>query len=96
MVENHISGNQYSEHFCESSKEKCTAFLSMAWPLESLIVHENTIKTYSTILQAFSSRFLSLCILHFLFHKGKNTSAILQPTVHHLVYVSPIFFSFHK
>ena len=69
--------------------------LSMTW---SLIVHNATIKNCSTVLQAFSSRFLSLflCILYFLFHEGKDTSAILQPSVYHLAYVSPIFFCFHK
>ena len=30
-------------------------------------------------------------LLHFLFHKGKDTSAILQPSAQHLVYVFPIF-----
>ena len=39
---------------------------------------------------------LSLCILCFLFHKGKDTSAVPQPSVQHLVYVFPIFFRFHK
>ena len=39
---------------------------------------------------------LSLCILYFLFHKVKDTSGILQPSIRHLVYVFPIFFRFHK
>ena len=39
---------------------------------------------------------LSLCILYFLFHKSKDTSAIPQPSVQHLVCVFHIFFRFHK
>ena len=41
---------------------------------------------------------LSLSLLSFIyfFHKGKDTSGILQPSVQHLVYVFPIFFRFHK
>ena len=39
---------------------------------------------------------VSLCILYFLFHKRKDTSAIPQPSVQHIVYVFPIFFRFHK
>ena len=39
---------------------------------------------------------LSLCILYFLFDKGKVASAIPQPSVQHLVYVFPIFFRFRK
>ena len=30
-------------------------------------------------------------LFHFLFHKGKDTSAIPQPSAQHLVYVFPIF-----
>ena len=41
MIENHISGNLYNELLSESSEEKCTAFLCMAW---CLIVHKDTIK----------------------------------------------------
>ena len=39
---------------------------------------------------------LSLCILYFLFHKSKDTSAIPQPSVQDLVYVFPIYFRFHN
>ena len=39
---------------------------------------------------------LSLFITYFLFHKSKDTSAIPQPSVQHLVYVFPIFFHVHK
>ena len=97
MKENHISGNMYNEIFSESSEEKCAAFQSMG---RFLIVHKKTFKTCSTILQAFSSRSLSLYpfALFFccFFHKGKATSAITQPSIHHLVYVSPIFFRFRE
>ena len=30
---------------------------------------------------------LSLCIIYCFFHKGKDASAVLQPSVQHLVYV---------
>ena len=50
--------------------------------------------------QLFSKHFppgLSLSLYPlFLFHKGKDTTAIPQPSVHHVVYVFPIFFRFHK
>ena len=83
----------YNELFSESKEEKCTAFQSMTW---SLIVHKDTIKNCSTSLQAFSFWSLSLCILYFLFHKGKDTCRIPQPRVQHLIYVFPISFRFHK
>ena len=88
MIENRISGYQYNELFSKSNEEKCTVFQSMAW---SLIVHENPIKNSSTALQAFSFRTLSFCVLYFLFHKGRDTSAIPQPIVQHLVYASFVF-----
>ena len=56
-VENYISSNLYNETFSESSEEKCVAFESMAL---SLIVHKIFIKNCSTVLQAFSSRSVSL------------------------------------
>ena len=62
---------------------------NMIW---SLIVHKNAIKICSADLQASG---LSHCILYFRFHKGKDTSAIPQPSAKHLVYVFPIFFRFH-
>ena len=91
MIENPISGNLYNEIFSESIEEKCTVFLSMAW---SLTVHKNTVENCSTFLQEFFTRSLSLCILYFLFHKDKATSAIPLPSVHHFVFVFPHFFSF--
>ena len=91
MIENRISGYLYNELFSESNEESCATFQSMVW---SLIVHKNTIKNCSTALQAFSFRPLSLCILYLLFHKGKDTFGIPQPSVQHLVYVFPIFFRF--
>ena len=39
---------------------------------------------------------LSLLSFISFFHKGKDTSGILQPSVQHLIYVFPIFFRFHK
>ena len=89
MIENRISGYLCNELYSESKKEKCTAFQSTAW---SLIIHK---KTAQLLSKHFLSG-LSLCILYFLFHTGKDTSAIPQPSVQHLVYVFPIFFRFHK
>ena len=60
MLENHISGYLYNELFSESNEEKCTTFQSMTW---SLIAHKNTIKNFSTTLQAFSFRSLALYLL---------------------------------
>ena len=60
MIENYISGNLYNERFSESSKEKCAAFLIMAW---FLIVNKSSLKNYSTALSGFSSRSLSLYYL---------------------------------
>ena len=71
MIENRLSGYLYYKPFGESNEK------NMAW---SLIVHKNTIKNYSTALQAFSFRSLSLYPL-FPFHKGKYTSVSPQPNV---------------
>ena len=88
MIENRISGYLYNELFSKGNEEKCTTtFQSMAW---SLIVHKNNC---STAPQPFSFRSLSLYTL-FPFHKSKDTSAIPQSSVQHLVYVFPIFFVF--
>ena len=48
MIENHLSGNLCNELFSKSSEEKCTAFQSIA---SFRIVHKNTIKNCSTVLQ---------------------------------------------
>ena len=87
MVENRISGYLYNELFSESNEEK-------VWLCPLLFI-----KILLKIAQLFSKHFpsdLSLCIIYFLFHKGRDTSAIPQPSVQHLVYVFPIFFCFHK
>ena len=52
-------------------------------------------KTAQLLSKHFPSS-LSLCIIYYPFHKGKDTSAISQPNFQHLVLVSPIFFRFHK
>ena len=57
MIENQISSTLYNELFSKSSEEKCTGFQSMVW---SFIVRKNTIKNFSTVLQVFSFRCLSL------------------------------------
>ena len=92
MIGNRISGYLYSKRFSESNEKKCTVFQIVT---QSLIVHKNAIKNCPSALQAFSFQSLSLYPL-FSFHKGKDTSAISQPSVQHLVSVFPIFFHFHK
>ena len=80
MIENHIPVNLYNELFSESSKLKRTAFQSWAW---SLIVNNKLLKTNQQFSRHFPSG-LPLCILYYLFHKGKDTSAIPQPSIHQL------------
>ena len=87
MSEDYISGYLYNELFSKSNKEKCMVFQSMVC---SLIVDKNQIKNCSTALQALC--FQSLCNETLL----KGTSAILQPSVQHLVYVHLTFFCFQK
>ena len=80
MQLNHILANLYNELFSKSSKEKCTIFQSMTW---SPIVHKILLKA----TQLFSKHFppgLPLCFFYFLSHKSKDTSAIPQPSIHHL------------
>ena len=60
MIVNCISGYLYNELFIERNEEKCTAFQSLVW---SFIVHKNTIKNCSTVLQVFSFQSLSLYLL---------------------------------
>ena len=82
MIENRTSGYLCNKLFSESNEEKCMAFQRVAW---SLIAHKSPIKNCLTALQAFPSD-LSLCILYVLFHKGKDTSVVSQPSVQHLLY----------
>ena len=82
MIENRVLVYLYNKLFSKSNEEKCMIFQLLAW---SLIAHKNTIKNCSTALQAFSFWFFSICILYFLFHKGKDTYAIPQPSVQHLL-----------
>ena len=69
------------------------------WPfkvwLGPLLFIKILLKTAQVLSKHFPSD-LSLCIFYFLFHKGKDTSAIPHPSVQHLVYAFPIFFRFHK
>ena len=91
MMKNCISGYLYNEIFSESNEEKCTAFKRMTWSVSY------TIKILIKTAQLHSKNFLpglSLCILYFLFHKGKDTSAVPQPSFQHLVYVFPFSFVF--
>ena len=63
--------------------------------LGPLLLIKIQLKTAQLLSKHFPSG-LSLCILYFLFHEGKDTFTIPQPSVQHLVYVFPIFFRFHK
>ena len=92
MVENRISGSLYNEPFSESKTGNVRPFKVWLGPLWFIKI---LLKTAQLLSKHFPSD-LSLCTLYFLFHKGKDTSAIPQPSVQHLVYVFPIFFRFHK
>ena len=92
MIEDRISGYLYNELFIEINEEKCLAFQCMAW---SLIAHKILLETAELLSKHFPAG-LSLCILYFLFHKGKDTFAISQPSVQYLAYVFPILIRFHK
>ena len=59
MIENCISGYLYNELFSKINEEKSTASQNIAW---SVIVHKNTIKNCSTVLQAFSFGSLSFSL----------------------------------
>ena len=48
------------------------------------------------LLSRYLTSGLFFCVLYFLFHKGKDTSAVPQPSVQYLVYIFPIFFRFYK
>ena len=92
MIENRISGYLYSELLSESKKENVRPFKVWLGPLLFIKI---PLKTAQLLSKHFPSG-LSLCILYFLFHKGKGTSTIPQPSVQHPVYIFPIFFRFHK
>ena len=54
-------------------------------------------KYYLKLLNCSPSIFLLVSLfVSFISSKGKDTSAIPQPSIQHLVYVFPIFFRFHK
>ena len=92
MIENCISGYLYNELFSKINEEKCTDSQNITGPLLFIKIRLKT-------AQLFSKHFpfdLSLCILYFIFHKRSDTSAIPQPSFQDLVYVSSIFFGFHK
>ena len=72
VIENHISGN-FNKFFSQSSDRKMYGLSK-----DGLVpfADKDAIKNCSTVFQAFSSRSLSLCNLYFLFHNGKDISAI--------------------
>ena len=83
MIENRISGYLYNELFNERKKEN-------VWPFKVWLGPLLFIKILLKTAQLFSKHFPSGK------DKGKDTSAIPQPSVQHLVYVFPFFFRFHK
>ena len=96
MMEDHILGNLHNELFSINSEDKYAAFQSMARSLTYSLFIKILLKTAQL-----SSMHFALTPSHslyplFFFHKGKNTLAIFQPSVPHFVYVSAIFFRFHK
>ena len=92
VIENRVSGYLYNERFSESNEKNVRPF--KVWPGPVLFI-KILLKTTQLPSKHFPSG-LSLCILYFLFHKSKDTSAIPQPSVQYLVYIFPICFRFHK
>ena len=83
MIENRISGYLHNELSSESNEEKCTAFKEWLDPLLFITI---LLKTAQLLSKHFPSD-LSLCILYFLFHKDKDTPAVPQPSIQHLVHL---------
>ena len=92
MIETRITGYLYNKRFSESNEESVRPFKVWLGPLLFIKI---LLKTTQLLFKHFSSD-VPIRILYFLFQKDKNTSAIPQPSVQHLVYVFPIFFLFHK
>ena len=92
VIQNRISGICIMNYLAKVMKKNVRPF--KVWR-GSLLYIKILLKTAQLLSTHFPSD-LSLCILYLLFHKGKDTSAIPQPSVQHLVYVFPIFFRFHK
>ena len=66
---------------------KKNARLFKKW-LGPVIFIKILLKTTQLLSKHFSSDLdLSLCILYFFFHKGKDTSAVPQTSVQYLVYI---------
>ena len=92
IIESCILHYFYNELFSRSNKNivrPCKVWLG------SVLVIKILLKT----AQLLSRQFLSgsyLCIIYFLFLKGKDTSAIPQPSVQHLVYIFRILSCLHK
>ena len=88
MIENRISGYLCNGLFSESNDEKCTVFQSMAW---SFVVNKNTIKSCSTVTQAFSSRSLCVYFISF-FIKARILLQFLSQVFSILYMYSPFSF----
>ena len=92
MIQNRISGICIMNYLAKIMKKNVRTF--KVW-LGFLLYIKILLKMAQLLSTHFPSD-LSLCIFYLLFHKGKDTSAIPQPSVQHLVYVFLIFFCFHK
>ena len=91
MIENRISVC-IMKLLAKAAKKNLRSFKEWLGPLFFIKI---LLKTAQLLSKRLSSG-LSLCKLYFLFHKGKDTSAVSQPSVQHLVYAFLIFFRFHK
>ena len=92
MIENRISGFCIMKFLAKVMKKNVRPFNVWLGPLLFVKVF---LKTTQLLPKHFPSG-LCLCILYFLFHKSKDSSATPQSSVQHLVYVFPIFCRFHK
>ena len=85
MIENRVSGICIMNFLAKVMKRNVRSFKVWFGPLLFMKI---LLKTAQLLSNYFP---LSFCILYFLFHKGKDTSAISQPTAQHIVYVSFVF-----
>ena len=75
MIENHNSGYLYNELLAKVMKKNVRSFKEQLGHLFFILLSKHFLSGFS------------VCILYFLFHKGKDTSAVPQPSGQYLVYV---------
>ena len=88
MIENCILDYLYNELFNESNEEKCTVFQNI---VGLLLFVKVLLKTAQLLSKLFPSS-LFLCILYFIFHKGKDTSGIPQRSASRMCFPHVLLF----